>query len=179
MYQEMEASVMQQKSRMSEMEDLLKSEMTNIKGSGTIVQQSVLDQFTEVSRNIQEKSALADTRLNESLEVVHSHTKQLEKLQCLSEETKKRLDNNETELAKTKKKSETTEADLSKVEFKVNSCVEDLAKMDQFAKVADVRKLEKALAEKSGSSEAKEVQEKLRKVSEDTKDSLRVMNEKQ
>merc|ERR1719362_2061835 len=50
MYQEMEASVTQQKSRMAEMEELLKSEMTNIKGSGTVVQQSVLDQFTEVSR---------------------------------------------------------------------------------------------------------------------------------
>merc|ERR1712130_1096192 len=132
-----------------------------------------------VSRNIQEKSALADTRLNESLEVVEGHTKQLEKLQGLSEETKKRLENNETELAKNTKKCETAEAELSKVEFKVNSCVEELAKMDQFAKVAEVRKLEKTLAEKSGSSEAKEVQEKLRKVSEDTKDSLRVMNEKQ
>merc|ERR1719341_3019389 len=103
--EEMEVSVAQQKSRMAEMEELLKSEMTNIKGSGTIVQQSVLDQFTEVSRNIQEKSALADTRLNESLEVVHGHTKQLEKLQGLSDETKKRLENNETELAKTEKKS--------------------------------------------------------------------------
>merc|ERR1719234_1670851 len=179
MYQEMETSVTQQKSRMAEMEELLKSEMTNIKGSGTIVQQSVLDQFTEVSRNIQEKSALADTRLNESLEVVHDHTKQLEKLQSLSEETKKRLENNETELAKTKKKSETTESELSKVEFKVNSCVEELAKMDQFAKVVDLRKLEKTVAEKSGSSEAQEVQEKLSKLNQDTTDSLREMNQKQ
>merc|ERR550532_868125 len=179
MYQEMEASVTQQKSRMAEMEELLKSEMTNIKGSGTVVQQSVLDQFTEVSRNIQEKSALADTRLNESLEVVEGHTKQLEKLQGLSEETKKRLENNETELAKIAKKCETGEAELSKVEFKVNSCVEELAKMDQFAKVAEVRKLEKTVAEKSGSSEAKEVQEKLSKLSQETTDSLRGMNDKQ
>ena len=33
-------------------------------------------------------------------QVVEGHTKQLEKLQGLSEETKKRLENNETELAK-------------------------------------------------------------------------------
>ena len=33
-------------------------------------------------------------------QVVHGHTKQLEKLQGLSDETKKRLENNETELAK-------------------------------------------------------------------------------
>merc|ERR1712192_187689 len=176
---EMETSVMQQKSRMAEMEELLKSEMTNIKGNGTIVGQSVLEQFTEVSRNIQEKSALADTRLNESLEVVHGHTTQLEKLQGLSDETKKRLENNETELAKTKKKSETSESELSKVEFKVNSCVEELAKMDQFAKVADLRKLEKTVAEKSGSSEAQEVQEKLSKLNQETTDSLREMNQKQ
>ena len=44
--------------------------------------------------------------------------------------------------------------------------------------MADVRKLEKALAEKSGSSEAKEVQEKLSKLSQDTTDSLRDLNQK-
>merc|ERR1719323_793130 len=126
--------------------------MTKIKGDGTVVQQSVLDQFTEVSRNIQEKSALADTRLNESIEVVHGHTKQLEKLQGLSDEMKKKLENTETEFVKTKNKTETTEAELTKIQFKVNTCVEDLAKMDQFAKVTEVRKLEKELAEKSGSS---------------------------
>merc|ERR1719220_2029900 len=175
----MEASVMQQKSRMAEMEELLKSEMAKIKGDGTVVQQSVLDQFTEVSRNIQEKSALADTRLNESLEVVHGHTKQLEKLQGLSDEKKKKLENTETEFSKTKNKTETTEAELTKIQFKVNTCVEDLAKMDQFAKVTEVRKLEKELAEKSGSSEAKEVQEKLSKLRQETTDSLREMNQKQ
>merc|ERR1712192_171143 len=84
-----------------------------------------------------------------------------------------------TELAKTKKKSETTESELSKVEFKVNSCVEELAKLDQFAKVADLRKLEKTVAEKSGSSEAQEVQEKLSKLNQGTTDSLREMNQKQ
>ena len=41
-----------------------------------------------------------------------------------------------------------------------------------------MRKLEKALAEKSGSSEAKEVQEKLSKLSQDTTDSLRDLNQK-
>merc|ERR1719167_2129989 len=96
-----------------------------------------------------------------------------------AEETKKRLENNETEMAKAAKKSETAEAELSKVEFKVNSCVEELAKMDQFAKAAEVRKLEKTVAEKSGSSEAKEVQEKLSKLSQETTDSLRELNQKQ
>merc|ERR1719341_2655897 len=45
--------------------------------------------------------------------------------------------------------------------------------------VVDLRKLEKTVAEKSGSSEAKEVQEKLSKLSQETTDFLRGMNEKQ
>jgi hypothetical protein len=41
--------------------------------SGQTQQQQLIEEFAEVSRNIQEKSALADTRLNESLEVLHGH----------------------------------------------------------------------------------------------------------
>ena len=41
--------------------------------SGQTQQQQLIEKFAEVSRNIQEKSALSETRLNESLEVLHMH----------------------------------------------------------------------------------------------------------
>ena len=126
-------------------------------------QQQLIEKFAEVSLNIQEKSALSETRLNESLEVLHmhlycvlvihyelytthytqaicGHTKQLEQLQEAAEETKRSTD--------------TCESQLKKVEFKVTSCVEGMANLDHLAKVADVRKLEKVVAEKVAAIQA-------------------------
>jgi chromosome segregation ATPase len=97
--------------------------------------------------------------------VLHGHTRQLEQLQEATEETKRSAD--------------TCEAQLQKVEFKVTSCVEEMAKLDQLAKVADVRKLEKAMAEKPGAAEAAAVQQRLAALSQETADSLREMGQKQ
>lgn len=124
-----------------------------------------MDEFSEVTSALKEKSALADTRLTESLEVLHSHTRQLEALQDTS--------------TKVQKSSEACEATLQKVEFKVKSCVEELAKMDQLASLTELRKLEKSVAEKTGATETKEVQGKLAKLSQDTSDQLREMGKEQ
>ena len=83
------------------------------------MQQSILDEFSEVSKTMQEKSVMADTSLNEALEQLHGHTRQLEQL-------KESVEGNQ-------KSCQSSEAQLQKVDFKVKSCMEELANMDQFA----------------------------------------------
>jgi len=123
------------------------------------MQKKTLEEFSEMSRSIKEKSDLAENKLNESLEIIQSHTKSIEALQETS--------------AEVSKNKESCETQLQKMEFKVSSCVEELAKMDQFAKVTDVRKLEKALADKSGMTETVAIQNKLAQLSQETQNSLR------
>lgn len=154
---------------MHELQELLNSELKNVKvsmtSSGQSLHQAAVEEFSQVSRTIQEKSALADTKLNESLDLLHSHTRQIESLQETAETVAK--------------SSETSEAQLQKVEFKVKSCVEEMAKLDQYAKVTELRKLEKTVGEKPGPVEAAAVQDKLAKLSAETINSLRDLGQKQ
>jgi len=57
--------------------------------------------------------------------------------------------------------------------------VEEMAKMDQYAKVTELRKLEKTVGEKPGPVEAAAVQDKLAKLSAETINSLRDLGQKQ
>lgn len=92
-------------------------------GSGQTMQQGILDDFSEVSRTMQEKSVMADTSLNEALEQLHGQTRQLEQL-------KESVEGNQ-------KSCQSSEAELQKVDFKVKSCMEEMTKMDQFAGVQE------------------------------------------
>jgi len=120
---EMVASVGQQQARMTELENLLNGELKTLAGSGQTMQRSILDEFSEVSKTMQEKSVMADTSLNEALEQLHGQTRQLDQL-------KESVEGNQ-------KSCQSSEAELQKVDFKVKSCMEEMTKMDQFAGVQE------------------------------------------
>jgi len=162
---ELGARLETQQTNITNIQDKLNSELKNLKGTGTAQQQHILDEFSEVSRTLQEKSQDTDTRLNESLELLQSHTKLLDSLQDTA--------NSQGTI------QESNGASLTKLEFKVSSCLEDLAKLDECAKVSEVRKLEKTISGLPGLTETQAVQGRLAQLSQDTTDSLRELGQKQ
>merc|ERR1719435_299170 len=117
----------------SELEDLLGCELRNLKvsvtSSGQMLQQNFMEEFTEVSKNIQEKAEVADTRLNEALELLQSHARLIEMLKETTTEINKG--------------SESLESYLQKVDYKVKSCISDLSRLEQFATTSDLKKAER------------------------------------
>ena len=133
--------------------------------AGQVVQQNVIDEFNEMSQTLQEKAVKSDTRINETLELVESQGKVMVALREATQEI------NKGALA--------TEQHLQKVELKVKSCVEEVSKLEQVAKLADVRKLEKAVSERASASDVKDMQAKVTSLATDMVEQVKELGRQQ
>merc|ERR1719334_694280 len=116
--------------RMGKIEEEVQASFTS---KGHQLQQSFKDEFSEISRNIQDKAKIADTRLNEALEQLQSHSRMIGVLNDTS--------------SNVSKVSETYESQLQKLDTKVQSCIDDMACLDQFASISDLKNIERAVDE--------------------------------
>merc|ERR1719470_591551 len=113
----------------------LKNLKTSVTSNGKSLQDKFMGEFREVTKNIQEKSSLADTQLNEALEMIHNHTRVIDTLS--------------DSVGQVNKTSESSDSQIQKVELKLTSCIDELSKLDQFVTSADLKKVERSINEKS------------------------------
>jgi len=154
--------------KITDLKEMLDCELKNLKASvttsGQTLHKNFRDEFTEASKNIQEKSLLADTQLNEALEMIHNHTRVID---SLSES-----------MGQINKTSEVSDAQIQKIELKLTSCIEELSKLDQFVTSADLKKIERSINDKSDKYEANEVDNKVLTLKQEISDSLKGLSNK-
>jgi len=165
---EFTVKVQENASKITDLKEMLDCELKNLKASvttsGQTLHKNFRDEFTEASKNIQEKSLLADTQLNEALEMIHNHTRVID---SLSES-----------MGQINKTSEVSDAQIQKIELKLTSCIEELSKLDQFVTSADLKKIERSINDKSDKYEANEVDNKVLTLKQEISDSLKGLSNK-
>eukprot|EP00092_Neocalanus_flemingeri_P022775 GFUD01024695.1.p1 GENE.GFUD01024695.1~~GFUD01024695.1.p1 ORF type:complete len:3073 (+),score=1009.79 GFUD01024695.1:162-9221(+) len=160
--------VQENASKMTDLEELLNCELKNLKvsvtSSGQTLHENFMQEFTEVSKNIQEKSLLADTQLNEALEMIHNHTRV--------------IDNLSDSVGQVNKSSDLSDSQIQKLELKLTSYIDELSKLDEFATSTDLKKVERAINEKSDRYEANEVDNKIETLKQEISYSVKELSSK-
>merc|ERR1711970_1621417 len=106
-----------------------------------------MGEFREVTKNIQEKSSIAETQLNEALEMIHNHTRVIDSLS--------------DSVGQVNKTSESSDSQIQKLELKLTSCIDELSKHDQYVTSSDLKKLERSISDKTDKYDSNEVENKI------------------
>jgi len=133
------------------LEDMLNCELNNLKtsvtSSGKSLHEKFMGEFREVTKNIQEKSSIAETQLNEALEMIHNHTRVIDSLS--------------DSVGQVNKTSESSDSQIQKLELKLTSCIDELSKHDQYVTSSDLKKLERSMSDKTDKYDSNEVENKI------------------
>merc|ERR1711915_178923 len=165
---EMKTKIQGNNSKIHELDDMLNCELKNLKNSvasnGKSLQDKFMSEFREVTKNIQDKSSLAETQLNEALEMIHNHTRVIDSL---------------TEsFAQVNKTSDSSDSQIQKIELKLTSCIEELSKLDQFLMSPDLKKVERSILEKVEKAESNEVDKKVTSLKQELLEMLKEVSNK-
>merc|ERR1719357_1306273 len=165
---EMKTKIQGNNSKIHELDDMLNCELKNLKNSvasnGKSLQDKFMSEFREVTKNIQDKSSLAETQLNEALEMIHNHTRVIDSL---------------TEsVAQVNKTSDSSDSQIQKIELKLTSCIEELSKLDQFVMSSDLKKVERSILEKVEKAESNEVDKKVTSLKQELLEMLKEVSNK-
>jgi len=148
---DLSVQVQENSTKNKNLEDMLNCELNNLKtsvtSSGKSLHEKFMGEFREVTKNIQEKSSIAETQLNEALEMIHNHTRV--------------IDNLSNSVGQVNKTFESSDSQIQKLELKLTSCIDELSKLDQYVTSSDLKKLERSISDKSDKYDANEVENKI------------------
>merc|ERR1712128_359945 len=165
---ELAIKVQENSSKTLDLEEMINCELRNLKtsvtSSGKSLQDKFMGEFREVTKNIQDKSSLADTQLNEALEMIHNHARVIDSLS--------------DSVGQGNKTSESSDSQIQKLDLKLTSCIEELSKQEQFATSTDLKKIERSIAEKSDKYDSNEVDNKITSLKQDVSESIKVISTK-
>merc|ERR1711970_288505 len=143
--------VQENSTKTKNLEDMLNCELNNLKtsvtSSGKSLHEKFMGEFREVTKNIQEKSSIAETQLNEALEMIHNHTRVIDSLS--------------DSVGQVNKTSESSDSQIQKLELKLTSCIDELSKHDQYVTSSDLKKLERSISDKTDKYDSNEVENKI------------------
>merc|ERR1711892_998106 len=165
---ELAIKVQENSSKTLDLEEMIDCELRNLKtsvtSSGKSLQDKFMGEFREVTKNIQDKSSLADIQLNEALEMIHNHARVIDSLS--------------DSVGQVNKTSESSDSQIQKLDLKLTSCIEELSKQEQFATSTDLKKIERSIAEKSDKYDSNEVDNKITSLKQDVSESIKVISTK-
>merc|ERR1711892_985566 len=165
---ELAIKVQENSSKTLDLEEMINCELRNLKtsvtSSGKSLQDKFMGEFREVTKNIQDKSSLADTQLNEALEMIHNHARVIDSLS--------------DSVGQVNKTSESSDSQIQKLDLKLTSCIEELSKQEQFATSTDLKKIERSIAERSDKYDSNEVDNKITSLKQDVSESIKVISTK-
>ena len=154
--------------KICESRDTFTSEVRSLKESLSSINKSSHEQnqkeIKDITNSLQEKSVMSINKINEAFEMLHSHTKI--------------LDNVNESINQVNRNYEFTDSQIQKVELKLTSCIDELSKLDLFVTAAEMKKLERAVNDKSNKYSMSDVETKIETTKQELESMIRTVNTK-
>ena len=121
------------------LQNMFQSENNNLKETvnsySESVENKIRKEVNDLVKPLKEKSLKTAMKLNEATEMAHNHTKV--------------IDNLSESLGQVRKSYEASDSQIQKIELKLVTCIEELSKFDNFVSIADFKKVERSMNDKS------------------------------
>ena len=154
--------------KICENRETLNTEVRSLKESMSSINKSSQEQnqreIKDITNSLQEKSVTNTNKINEAFEMLHSHTKI--------------LDNVNDSINQVNRNYEFSDSQIQKVELKLTSCIDELSKLDLFVTAAEMKKLERAVNDKSNKYSMSDVETKIETTKQDLESMIRTVNTK-
>ena len=145
--------------------EIFNSEIKSLKDLVSNESQSTQEQqkreFRDIAKSLQEKSDTNINKINEAFEMIHNHTKI--------------IDNMNESITQVNRNYEFSDSQIQKVELKLTSCIDELSKLDLFVTAAEMKKLERAVNDKSNKYSMSEVDNKIESTKQELENTIRNM----